>query len=300
MATTDPRPTPALEVHDLYKRYGAVEALRGLSFTVPPGAFYGLFGRNGAGKTTAFDCLTGLAGRDRGQIALLGETVGLEPSPTAKLRFAYVGGHIGLYDWLTLQEHLDFIAGFYPTWDPARCEQLKQVFRLPLTQRVSSLSPGQHLQFQLLMALSRHPELLLVDEPGNLDPVVRQRLMATMREILEREQATIVLASHLLDELEGLCTHMCIIDRGTTLAAGSVEELLAGVREVVFRGVRAAPGPVEGLLNPRYREGEFRAVLPAFSDTRAAALAAQLGAEGYEASPVGLEDFFIALTVGCE
>jgi ABC-2 type transport system ATP-binding protein len=216
-----------LEVKGLYKRYGPVEALRGVSFAVPRGAFYGFFGRNGAGKTTTLDILTGLLGRDSGVITLFGEPFGMEPSPAIKQRFAYVGGHIALYDFLTLRDHLDFVAGFYDAWDADRCLQLQDVFRLPMDQATGTLSPGQHIQFQLLLALSRHPELLILDEPGNLDPVVRQRLMSTMVEILDAEDATILMASHLLDELEGICDHMCIIDRGVTLVSGSVADITA-------------------------------------------------------------------------
>src|ERR1039457_5027347 len=131
----------------------------------------------------------------------------MEPTPAQKRRFAYVGGSVSLFDSLTLQQHLDYVSGFYPTWDPARCRELSELFRLPLRQLAGSLSPGQHIQFQLLLALSHRPVLLLMDEPGNLDPVVRQRLMATMIELLDRRESTIVMASHLLDELEGLCDH---------------------------------------------------------------------------------------------
>ena len=123
-----------LDVVDLHKSYGATRALSGLTFSVPRGSFYGLFGRNGSGKTTTFDIVTGLLGRDRGHVVLLGEEVGLEPSPATKQRFAYVGGHLSLYHWLTLEEHLRFVAGFYPTWDEARCRELLEVFRLPMKQ----------------------------------------------------------------------------------------------------------------------------------------------------------------------
>jgi ABC-2 type transport system ATP-binding protein len=285
-----------LEVEDLWKSYGVVQALQGFSMAVPRGAFYGFFGRNGAGKTTTLDIATGLLGRDRGRLRLFGEEVGLEPSPELKERFAYVGGNLNLYDWLTLEEHLEFISGFYPTWDAARCEELKGLFRLPLTQRAGSLSPGQHIQFQLLMALSRHPELLIIDEPGNLDPVVRRRLMQTMVELLDQRRSTVLMASHLIDELEGYCDHMCVIEGGVALAAGSIEALTAEVREVRFPGA-AATGELRlaGVLVTQAGGGEVRVVMPHFTEGRAAALAQELGAGDYEVAQVGLEDFFVAL-----
>jgi len=286
-----------LEVRDLHKSYGPVQALRGLTFSVPHGAFFGLFGRNGAGKTTALDVVTGLLGRDKGLVWLLGEGVGMEPSPEVKARFAYVGGHIQLYHWMTVQEHLEFIAGFYPTWDDERREELGDLFRLPMNRRVDSLSPGMHVQFQLLMALSRHPELLIMDEPGNLDPVVRSRLMDTMIEILEAEDATIVMASHLIDELEGVCDHMCVIDRGVTLTSGPVEELTADVREIHFQNVQVTEPPeMEGIWRREIAGSEMRLVVADYTEEKAEALARELGAEGYEVGRLGLQEFFIALT----
>jgi len=307
MNETDSAVASVLEVRELHKSYGWVQALRGLSFAVPRGAFYGVFGRNGAGKTTTLDIVTGLLSRDRGHVWMLGEEVGMEPSPEVKARFAYVGGHITLYGWMSLQEHLEFVAGFYPTWDEQRCDELQRIFRLPMHQRVDSVSPGQHVQFQLLMALSRHPELLIVDEPGNLDPVVRTRLMSAMIEILEAEDATIIMASHLIDELEGICDHMCIIDQGLALTWGPVQMLIEGVREVHFRGVtdqiRVGPGLVlpegtalEGIWHQRYGDGELRVVMASYTDEKADALARMLSAESYEVGRVGLQEFFVALT----
>ena len=297
MGETNPGGEMVLEVQGLTKWYGGVAALRGLSLAVPRGAFYGLFGRNGAGKTTTLDCVTGLLGRDAGHLRMFGQEIGLEPSPALKQRFAYVGGSVGLYDALTLQQHLDYVSGFYATWDPERARELGGLFRLPWQQLVGTLSPGQHLQFQLLMALAHHPELLLMDEPGNLDPVTRQRLMATMIDILDRRESTIVMASHLISELEGICDHMCVVDRGTTLLAGPTAELVADVREVHFRGVAAAPvAPLPDVWDPRFSGTELHVVLPHFTEEQAAALAQQVGATGYEVGRVGLEEFFIALT----
>ncbi len=290
-----------LSVHALHKSYGSVRALRGLSFEVPRGSFYGLFGRNGSGKTTTFDCVTGLLGRDRGVVRLLGDEFGLEPDTPTKARFAYVGGHIQLYDWMTVEAHIDFVAGFFEAWDAERCRRLLDYFRLPPERNVFTLSPGMHAQLQLVMALARHPELLIMDEPGNLDPVVRRRLMSTMLEILEREDATILMASHLLDELEGVCDHMCIIDEGRALIQGPVSELTKHVREVHMRGAAGAVMEVGGdVLAVEPAGPDLRVVIANFSEERAVQLADDLGAEAWEATPLSLEDFFVALTANLE
>jgi ABC-2 type transport system ATP-binding protein len=275
----------ALVVECLHKRYGRVEALRGLTFSVPGGAFFGLFGRNGAGKTTTLDVVTGLLARDSGRVRLLGEELRVEPEPATKARFGYVAGHLQLYDWMTCREHIDFLARFYSTWDKDREEQLLRMFHLPLHQRVKTLSRGQHVQLQLLMALSHHPELLLVDEPGNLDAVVRQRLTETLIEAIAEERTTVVMASHILSELDGVCDHLCIIDKGVALTAGPVESLVDSVRRVHYQGVKSAPPEalrVDGGFRLERRGDEVRVVLPGYTPERTEELADQLGASGYE------------------
>lgn len=292
-----------LEVTGLAKTYGSVAALRGLSFVVPRGSFYGMLGRNGAGKTTTFDAVTGLIGRDAGRVRMFGEEVGMEPSPEAKARIAYVGGHILLYDWLTLQDHLRFVAGFYATWDEQRCQELLRVFRLPMRQRVGTLSPGQHLQFQLLMALSRRPELLILDEPGNLDVVVRQQLMESVLPLLEAPEratgaaGTVIMATHLINELEGVCDNICIIEGGVALAAGRVDDLIREVRTVHFQGVTTMEAPaLAGLWRHRLGPEELEVVLPVFDEALAERLRGELGARSFEVGRVSLEEYFIALT----
>lgn len=295
-ATVDPHDC-VLQVEGLRKRYGATEALGGVSFEVPRGSFFGFFGRNGAGKTTTLDIITGLLGRDEGLVTLFGEAVGLEPSVTAKQRLAYVGGHLLLYDWMTLQEHLDYVSGFYPTWDAARCAELQEVFVLPLQSSVGSLSPGQHLQFQLLLALSRRPELLLIDEPGNLDVVVRADLMDSLIRLLHDGDSTIVMASHLINELEGVCDYLCVVDRGLTVACGAVSDLVADVREVHYEGAQARPAEaLAGVWHRQLGPGELRVLMLGYTERRAQELSEQLQARTHEVSPVTLEEFFMALT----
>ena len=286
-----------LSVSDLRKSYGRVTALRGLDLDVPRGSFYGLFGRNGAGKTTTLDCVTGLAVRDRGRVLILGEEIGLEPSPEAKQRLAYIAGHIQLFGWMTLTQHVDLVASAYEAWDPERFAELCGVFPLPMDRRANTLTPGQHLQFQLLMALPRHPELLILDEPGNLDPVVRARLMESMTDILRAEDTTIVMASHLLDELDGVCDHMCIIEDGEALLEGPVTELTRDVREI--RLTRATREPdLDGVWPIATAGDEMTVVVRDFSDARAAQIVAQTGDQISNPRTVGLQDFFIALTAG--
>jgi len=287
-----------LVVEKLEKRYGSVRALGRLTFRVPKGAFFGLFGRNGAGKTTTLDIVTGLLMRDSGRVTILGEQLRVEPEPETKARFGYVAGHLQLYDWMTCREHVEFVSQFYPTWDREREQELLAMFRIPLDQRVGTLSAGQNAQAQLLMALAHRPELLLIDEPGNLDAVVRQRLMETMIEAIADEETTVVMASHIISELDGVCDHLCIIDRGAALTSGPVESLAESVRRVHYRGVKQVPLSVtgEGGFRVERHGDEARAVIVGYTPERAEALARELGAESHETERLGLQELFVALT----
>lgn len=292
-------PSNVLTVEALEKRYGSVEALRGLSFNVPEGAFFGLFGRNGAGKTTTLDIVTGLLARDAGRVTVLGEEMKVEPEPETKARFGYVAGHLQLYDWMTSREHIEFVSKFYPTWDSDRERQLRDMFRLPLDRRVGTLSAGQYVQIQLVLALAHHPELLIIDEPGNLDAVVRQQLMATMIRAIADQETTVIMASHIISELDGVCDHLCIIDEGVALASGPVEDLADSVRRIHLR----VAGPVTaddldapGILSLDQSENQVRIIMADYTDDRAQSLAHQLGAEDFQVERLGLQELFVALT----
>lgn len=289
----------ALVVEFLHKRYGRVDALCGLTFSVPGGAFYGLCGRNGAGKTTTLDVVTGLLARDSGRVRLLGEELRVEPAPATKARLAYVAGHLRLYDWMTGREHLQFVSRFYPTWDDERAQELTEVFRVPLDQRIKTLSTGQHVQLQLLMALSHRPELLLIDEPGNLDAVVRQRLMETMIEAIAEEDTTVVMASHIISELDGVCDYLCIIDQGVALTAGPVEGLVGSARRVHYQHARTDGADrlkLEGAYAVEALGDDVHLVLAGYAPERAERIGQELQAEAYEAERLALQELFVALT----
>lgn len=296
----------ALIADALVKRYGPTEALGGLSLSVPRGAFCGLFGRNGSGKTTTLNVVTGLTPRDGGEVTILDERLRFEPTAPTKARLAYVAAHLQLYWWMTCREHIDFVARFYPTWDRTRERELLQMLHIPLDQRVRTLSVGQYVQLQLLMALAHRPELLLIDEPGNLDAVVRQRLMESLIAAIAEEEMTVVMASHLIAELDGVCDYLCVIDAGRTLIQGSTEAMANAVKRVHYVGVPPQPPGYEHGLPPEQWEGaalrlfpngsELQALIIGYTPRRAEGLRAHLGAESYEVEHLTLQEFFVALT----
>ncbi len=291
----------ALSVENLHKRYGTVHALRGVSFSVPRGAFMGLLGRNGAGKTTCLDIIAGLLVCDAGTVTLLGERLRIEYSVETKRRFAYVAGHIQPFIWLTCRETLSLMAQLYPTWDADREAQLLRRFRLPLDRAVAALSPGQAFQLQVVAALARHPDVLVVDEPGRLDVLVRRRLMSSVLEAIAEQQITVVMATHIISELQNACDHLCIIHYGQVVAVGTVDDVIGRARLVRYSRPDPAAAdrwvsqPPDGAHGAVRRGDDIELVLWPFDEARAEAIAADLKARDFEASPLTIEDFFVAV-----
>jgi ABC-2 type transport system ATP-binding protein len=287
-----------LSVQGLVKRYGPVVAVRDLALEVPPGAFCGFFGPNGSGKTTTLDIVAGLRPRDAGRISMFGVPFDNEWPPGVKLRFAYVAPQIRFLNWMGVGEHVEFLAGFYPSWDRALETELRELTRLPYDKRVGGLSPGEHIQLQMLVALARHPDLLLIDEPGNLDVRVRHALMEAVVSAVAQDGLTVVIASHILSELEGLCDHACIIDSGRTLAQVHLGETLGPTAVIEFPTTEPArvAEATAGLDVTRLNRGDrMLLVLPEASGEEVDAVTHRLGVP-CEVEYLPLQDLFLRLT----
>ena len=208
--------TPAIEVHNLVRRYGRTEAVNGLNLLVEPGRCYGFFGRNGAGKTTTIKCLLNLLRPTSGTTRVFGmdpvrEEVGV------KSRIAYVPDAVAFYPWMTVRQTLDYFAAFRSRWNRETEQALINQFRLDERQKASHLSKGQRTQLALIAAVSPEPDMLVLDEPtSGLDPIVRREFIQTVIGAYQEAHAerTVFVSTHLISEFEGLIDRFTIIDGG--------------------------------------------------------------------------------------
>ncbi len=243
-----------IEAEGLHKVYGDVAAVQDLSFRVLPGEVVGLVGPNGAGKTTTLHCLAGITIPTGGRIRVAGYDLATDPVQ-AKSVIAFVPDEPHLFEYLTVEEHLRFVARLY---------QVPQVdLRIPgllremeLEDRSGALpeelSRGMRQKLAVACALIHQPKALLLDEPlTGLDPVGIRRMKAT---ILDHARAgcAVILSSHLLHLVEEICTRVLIVRRGRALAFGTIAEIvaarpdLAGLRlEEVFLGLIGQGGVEE-------------------------------------------------------
>jgi ABC-2 type transport system ATP-binding protein len=217
-------PEQVIQVENLIKRYGELEAVRGVSFHVNEGEVFGLLGPNGAGKTTTVEILEGLRSLDGGRVSVCG----LDPQRDATKLKNEIGAALqstSLPDKLNTFEALKLFSGFYPRRrDP---EELLKRFGLVEKRDTfySKLSGGQKQRLALAMALVNNPRVLFFDEPtAGLDPQVRREIYDIIDE-LRHDKKTIVMTTHYIEEAERLCDRVAIVDHGKVIAIGTPNEL---------------------------------------------------------------------------
>jgi ABC-2 type transport system ATP-binding protein len=243
-----------IEAEGLHKVYGDLAAVQDLSFQVLPGEVVGLVGPNGAGKTTTLHCLAGITIPTRGRIRVAGHDLAADPV-AAKSALAFVPDEPHLFEYLTVEEHLRFVARLYRVSEVDR--RVPGVLRdMELEDRSGALpeelSRGMKQKLAIACALIHDPKALLLDEPlTGLDPVGIRRMKATILDH-SRAGAAVILSSHLLHLVEEICTRVLIMRRGRVLAFGTIAEIvaarpdLAGLRlEEVFLGLVGQDGAEE-------------------------------------------------------
>ncbi len=218
-----------LEIRKLQKRYGNFQALDGLDLTIPEGEIFGFVGPNGAGKTTTLKITAGLLSPDSGSVMIDGVDA-LADNRGLKEKIGYVPDFFGVYDNLKVSEYMEFFASCYGLEGrEARmrcCALLEQV---KLEDRadffVDGLSRGMKQRLCLARALLHDPKLLILDEPASgMDPRTRMEFSAMLKELREQGK-TLLVSSHVLSELSGLCTSIGIIEQGHMVLEGSMEHI---------------------------------------------------------------------------
>jgi ABC-2 type transport system ATP-binding protein len=293
---------PIVALRGLVKRYGAVEALRGLDLTVEPGRVYGFLGRNGAGKSTALRIIMGITQSTQGDVELFGRPLRGE-DPAARRRIGYVAQEQSFYGWMTARRLGEFVRGFYPTWDGAEFERLLALLEVPLERRIQTFSGGTHAKLALALALAHRPELLVLDEPtAGMDAVARREFLELVQSQARRSGRTTLFSSHLIDEVELAADTVGIIDGGRMLWQGPTAALRGQVRCLRYRGPRELAPPLPAYLaDPESTlrvlddrsDDEGRTVFVGGDPVALSALAD--AAPGWELVVPSLEDVFIAL-----
>jgi ABC-2 type transport system ATP-binding protein len=231
----------AIETQNLSRRYGRVDAVRGLNLKVSHHYVTGFLGRNGAGKSTTIRMLLGMTRPSEGSGTVLGRSISnARENRQARRRIAYVGEDKELYGYMTVEQLIGFTASFYPDWRSETAKCLLRLYELPSDRRVRDLSKGMRAKLALLLALARRPELLILDEPSDgLDPVSIEHLLGTLG-AATGEGTTVFFSSHQITEVERIADRVCVIDHGRLVAELSLDEMRQGYRRITM-GFAAQP-----------------------------------------------------------
>ena len=232
-----------ISVTDLTRCYGDKTALAAVNLSVPRGVVYGLVGANGAGKTTLIKHILGLREAQSGSVRVFG----LDPvaDPVGVLsRIGYLSEDPDLPGWMSVTELIRYSRAFYPGWDDAYAEELRQTFALNHAAKIKNLSKGQRARAGLLVALAYRPELLVLDEPSSgLDPIVRRDILNAVIRTIADEGRTVLFSSHLLDEVEQVADYVTMIRLGNVVLSAPLEEIKQLHRCVTVRFTESQPQP---------------------------------------------------------
>jgi ABC-2 type transport system ATP-binding protein len=285
--------TNAIEIRGLVKKYPSFQ-LGPLDLTVPRGAIYGLIGPNGAGKTTAIDLVFGMGRNDAGTIRVLGLDHRAD-EVALKRRAAYVSPDLNFAVWGKVGKAVRFVRGFYPGWDDAYCAQLMKNFHLNAGDKIATLSFGAKTKLSLLLALSRRPEVLILDEPTTgLDAVSKQEVFGELLKAVEDGERTVLISSHGLSDIERFADHIGMIKNGKLLLEGRTDEIVDRFRLAEFFTENGTEFQNrDGLIILKRNETRWHALLDQNSDAQN--WLQTRGAKEISLTRLTLEDLFVAL-----
>ena len=283
-----------IQVTDAVKRFDGFTALDGASITVPDGAIYGLVGPNGAGKSTLIRHLTGILRADSGEILVDGEPI--YENPAKKALLAVIPDDWYYFSSASLRDMMRFYRGFYPTFDMERYEKFREVFEIPEKTMLRRLSKGMQKQAAFWLAMSCRPKYLILDEPvDGLDPVMRRQVWSLMMGDVAENGTTVLVSSHNLRELEDVCDHVGIMNRGKVLLERSLSDLQENIVKLQVVWNTPEPPALPPEMNVLHVSNVGR-VYTYIVRGNAAAVSAALSVLQpmmLEALPLSLEEIFI-------
>ncbi|WP_042169147.1 ABC transporter ATP-binding protein [Paenibacillus gorillae] len=287
--------TNVVEVKQLTKTYGTVQAVKGVSFSLEPDKIYGLLGRNGAGKTTIMHMLTAQLFATSGEMKIFGESPYENNNVLSQICF--IKESLKYPDNYRVIDVLELSESLFPNWDREYAYSLLQDFQLPLKRRIKKLSRGMHSSLGIIVGLASRAPLTIFDEPYlGLDAVARSLFYDRLLEDYSENPRTVILSTHLIDEVSRMLEHVIVVDNGSIILDEDSEEL---------RGAAYSIAGSSSIVEPFLAGKKIIAKQP-FGALVNAAVMGRLTADerkkaeslGLELAPVSLQQLIIHLTNG--
>ncbi|WP_323958734.1 ATP-binding cassette domain-containing protein [Arthrobacter sp. JZ12] len=286
--------TAVIDIANVSKTYGRSEALRGVTLALEPDRIYGLLGRNGAGKTTLMSILTAQAFASAGEVRVFGE----HPYENERVlnRICFIRESQKYPDSFTAEHAFRSAALFFANWSQELADKLTADFQLPLKRNIKKLSRGQLSAVGVIIGLASRAELTFFDEPYlGLDAVARQLFYDRLVEDYSLHPRTIVLSSHLIDEVANLLEHVIVIDRGRIIMNDDAESIRGSAFAVVGSAekVRSFIGDREVVHTDNFASLASVTALGQLTDAEVRAAAD----DGLELAPVSLQQLIVRKTM---
>ncbi len=247
-----------IEIKGLCKKFGKTIALDNIDLTIGTNTIIGLLGSNGCGKSTLIRHVIGLYLPDFGECLTFGcPAENLNGNLLAQIGYVHQEGQ--LLDWMSVRQHIDYIAAYYHTWNRQLQDRFVDQFEIDLKARVGALSPGKRQQLSILLAICHEPKLLLLDEPASaLDPIARSNFLNLLLELIQHEGRTIIISSHILSDIEKVIDHAIIMDKGHILSNCSFDDLRERYCQVRLTGLNGSRPhlPFGNILDSHYEPGQ--------------------------------------------
>lgn len=210
-----------VEFRDVYKSYSNKDVLKGVDLNIPKGKIIGLLGPNGSGKTTMIKLMNGLLQPDKGSI----EIKGSKPSIETKKVVSYLPEKTYLNDWMKVKDILGFFQDFYEDFDMEKADKMIESLKIDKNEKLKNMSKGTKEKVQLILVMSRNADLYILDEPiGGVDPAARSYILKTILTNYN-ENSTLLIATHLISEIENICDDVIFISSGEIVFQGNVDEI---------------------------------------------------------------------------
>ncbi len=283
-----------IRTQNLTRYFGAKAVVRDLNFSVPRGSIVGLLGLNGADKSTTIRMMLGLLTPTRGRCEIFGkDSQSMTREDRAKIGHTTEGHY--LYPWMRVRDCEAFGQSTFPRWDRNAFYATVDRFGIDASQKVKHLSRGQRAGVSLSSTLAANPELLVLDDPAlGLDPVNRRALNETILDFCESGERTVLLSSHLLDDVERIADRIAVMVAGRLLVDTSLDDLLGKVTAWSIDGSveQSSLRSIPGLVHSRRLTGHWIATI-AHADEETQSVLAGLGVS-IEPTPIHFEDAIMA------
>jgi ABC-2 type transport system ATP-binding protein len=248
-----------IDIRNLSRHFGNKAALQDVTLQIPRGKVFGVVGENGAGKTTLIKHVLGLLKAKQGSVSVFGMDPVRQPRQVLS-RIGYLSEQPDYPEWMTVAQFTTYMASFYKTWDRRYATELLNMMNVDPAKKIGELSKGQQARVGLCAAQAHRPELLLLDEPSSgLDPVARNEILSAVIRTVSNEGRSVLLSSHLLDEVERVSDHLVFFSEGSLLLSEPMEAVLSKHHQVTVRFAGQLPWQkVPGAFKATEANGEWQ------------------------------------------